>query len=101
VVRVSEGDTVDFELINDADNKKSHSMDFHAAIVDVLTEFGPIKPGETKHFKFDAKYPGVFMYHCGSMPMHQHIARGMYGIIIVDPKEGFSEKLPKLIANMS
>lgn len=95
VVRVKEGDTVDFELINDAANKQSHSMDFHAALVDVLSEFAPIKPGETKHFTFDAKYPGVFMYHCGSMPMHQHIARGMYGIVIVDPKEGYSDRFPK------
>lgn len=95
VVRVKEGDVVEFELINDAENKESHSMDFHAAIVDVLSEFGPIKPGQTKKFTFDAKYPGVFMYHCGSMPMHQHIARGMYGIIIVDPKEGYSAEYPK------
>jgi nitrite reductase (NO-forming) len=95
VVRVKEGDTVDFELINDSTNKESHSMDFHAASVDVLKEFAPIKPGETKKFSFEAKYPGVFMYHCGNMPMHQHIARGMYGIVIVDPKEGYSAVYPK------
>ncbi len=95
VIRVKEGDIVDFELINDATNKESHSMDFHAAVVDVLKEFAPVKPGETKRFKFDAKYPGVFMYHCGAMPMHQHIARGMYGIIIVDPKEGYTKEYPK------
>ena len=70
-------------------------MDFHAAIVDVLNEFAEVKPGETKHYKFKANYPGVFMYHCGANPMVQHIARGMYGIIIVDPKEGFSEAYPK------
>lgn len=95
VVRVKEGDTVEFELVNDNTNKNSHSMDFHAAQVDVLNEFAPIKPGETKKFTFDAKYPGVWMYHCGADPMHQHIARGMYGIIIVDPKEGYSDKFPK------
>lgn len=95
VIRVTEGDIVDFELINPTTNKHSHSMDFHAAIVDVLNEFAPVAPGETKRFKFDAKYPGVFMYHCGTMPMHQHIARGMYGIIIVDPKEGYTTQYPK------
>lgn len=95
LVRVTEGDVVEFELINDNTNKQSHSMDFHAAVVDVLTEFGPVKPGETKKFKFDAKYPGIFMYHCGAMPMHQHIARGMYGAIIVDPKEGYTKDYPK------
>ncbi len=86
-VRVEEGDTVDFTLINPATNKNSHAMDFHAAQVNVLDEFAPVKPGESKHFKFEAKVPGVFMYHCGASPMVQHIARGMYGIIIVEPKD--------------
>lgn len=95
VVRVKEGDTVDFKLVNPKNNKESHSMDFHAAEVDVLNEFAPVKPGETKHFKFKAKRAGVYMYHCGANPMVQHIARGMYGIIIVDPKEGYSSKFPK------
>jgi len=93
VVRVNEGDTVDFTLVNPAENKNSHAMDFHAAQVSVLDEFAPVKPGETKHFKFEAKVPGVFMYHCGASPMVQHIARGMYGIIIVDPKP--SKDYPK------
>ena len=95
VVRVKEGDVVDFELINDKTNKNSHSIDFHAARVDVLNEFAPVKPGETKHFKFKTTYPGVFMYHCGASPMAQHIARGMYGIIIVDPKAGYTKQYPK------
>ncbi|MDR2195412.1 MAG: multicopper oxidase domain-containing protein [Gallionellaceae bacterium] len=87
VVRVEEGDTVDFTLINPAENKNSHAIDFHAAFVNVLDEFAQIKPGETKKFKFEAKVPGVFMYHCGASPMVQHIARGMYGVILVDPKD--------------
>src|SRR5690606_16418872 len=95
VVRVKQGDTVEFTLVNPKENKNSHSMDFHASVVDVLTEFAPIKPGESKSFSFEAKYPGVFMYHCGADPMHQHIARGMFGIIIVDPAEGFSEAYPE------
>lgn len=86
-VRVEEGDTVDFTLVNPATNKNSHAMDFHAAQVNVLDEFAPVKPGESKHFKFEAKVPGVFMYHCGASPMVQHIARGMYGVIIVEPKD--------------
>ncbi len=94
-VRVEEGDTVDFTLVNPPENKNSHAMDFHAAQVSVLDEFAPVKPGESKHFKFEAKVPGVFMYHCGASPMVQHIARGMYGIIIVDPKGGYSKAYPK------
>ena len=95
VVRVKEGDIVEFELVNPKTNKESHSMDFHAAEVDVLNEFAPVKPGETKKFKFKANRAGVWMYHCGASVMAQHIARGMYGMIIVDPKEGYSKKYPK------
>jgi len=95
LVRVTQGDTVDFKLINPSTNKNSHSIDFHAAEVDVLNEFAPVKPGETKHFTFVAKRPGVYMYHCGAPTMAQHIARGMYGIIFVDPKEGYSKAFPK------
>jgi len=95
VVRVKEGDTVDFTLINPKENKNSHSIDFHAAEVDVLDEFAPVKPGQSKHFKFKAKRPGTYMYHCGAPTMAQHIARGMYGLIIVDPKEGYTKAFPK------
>jgi nitrite reductase (NO-forming) len=95
LVRVKEGDLVDFTLRNEKGNKQSHSMDFHAARADVLAEFAPIKPGEDKKFSFKAEYPGVFIYHCGADNMSEHIARGMYGVIIVDPKEGYSESYPK------
>lgn len=87
VVRVTEGDVVEFTLVNDKANKNSHSVDFHAARVDVVKDFEPVKPGETKKFTFNATYPGTFFYHCGADPMIQHIARGMYGVIIVDPKD--------------
>lgn len=95
VVRVTEGDTVEFSMLNHADNEQSHSMDFHAAVVDVLDEFAAVNPGETKDFVFQANYPGVFFYHCGADSMAEHIARGMYGVIIVDPKEGYSEAYPE------
>jgi len=95
VVRVTEGDVIHFELVNPKTNKESHSMDFHAAEVDVLDEFSAVKPGESKTFTFTTKRAGVWMYHCGASVMAQHIARGMYGVIIVDPKEGYSEKFTK------
>ena len=93
VVRVTKDDVVKFTLINNKTNKNSHSIDFHAARVNVLAEFESVKPGETKHFSFPATYPGTFYYHCGSDPMIQHIARGMFGVIIVDPKDAAA--LPK------
>ncbi|MDH5546954.1 MAG: multicopper oxidase domain-containing protein [Gammaproteobacteria bacterium] len=95
LVRVTEGDTVEFELENPKANKNSHSMDFHAAEVDVLDEFGAVKPGQTKTFTFKANRAGIWMYHCGASVMAQHIARGMYGVIIVDPKKGYNKNFPK------
>lgn len=95
LVRVHQGDVVEFTLHNAEANKNSHSMDFHAAIVDVLDEFAEIKPGDTKKFSFEARYPGVFIYHCGASSMAEHISRGMYGVIIVDPKDGYSASYPK------
>lgn len=95
VVRVTQGDTVEFTMVNEAGNEYSHSMDFHAARVDVLDEFAPVKPGVNKEFSFSADYPGVFIYHCGAPTMSEHIAKGMYGAIIVDPKDGYSDAYPK------
>lgn len=95
VVRVKQGDLVQFTLHNHADNGNSHSMDFHAAQVDVLDEFAEVSPGDTKSYEFSADYPGVFFYHCGADSMAEHISRGMYGVIIVDPAEGYSDDYPK------
>jgi nitrite reductase (NO-forming) len=86
VVRVTEGDTVKFTLTNPATNKYPHAMDFHAAEIDFLNNYKAINAGETISYTFVAKKPGIFFYHCGAPPMIQHVARGMFGAIIVDPK---------------
>jgi nitrite reductase (NO-forming) len=93
VIRVMESDTVVFTLKNDGSSKNSHSMDFHAAQVDLIKDFVSVQPGKSASYTFTANYPGVFLYHCGSDPMMQHIARGMFGVIIVDPKN--PKALPK------
>jgi nitrite reductase (NO-forming) len=87
VLRVAEGDTIKFTLTNPAENKNPHAMDFHAAEIDFLKNYRAINAGETIDFTFVAKKPGVFFYHCGAPPMIQHVARGMFGAIIVDPKD--------------
>ncbi len=88
VVRVTEGDTVNFTLIGDKNNSFPHSMDFHAAELDFLKNYHKtVSAGETHKYSFVAKKPGVFFYHCGASPMIQHVARGMFGAIIVDPKD--------------
>lgn len=95
VVRVKQGDLVQFTLHNHPDSGNSHSMDFHAAQVDVLDEFSEVNPGDSKSYEFQADYPGVFVYHCGAEAMAEHISRGMYGVIIVDPAEGYSADYPR------
>lgn len=87
VVRVTEGDTINFTLTNPATNKNPHAMDFHAAEIDFLKNYRAVNAGESISFTFVAKKPGVFFYHCGAPPMIQHVARGMFGAIIVDPKD--------------
>jgi nitrite reductase (NO-forming) len=69
-----------------------HSIDFHAARIAPDKAFRDAAPGESFTFKFTAKDPGVYMYHCGTKPVLAHIANGMYGAIVVQPKEG----LPKV-----
>ncbi len=94
LVRATVGDEIDITLINPKTNKKSHSIDFHAAEVDMLNEFGSVRPGHNRHFVFRAGHAGVYMYHCASNPLAQHIARGMFGVIIIDPKR-YSRTYPK------
>src|SRR5215210_5919444 len=95
VVSVDQGDTVEFTLINQG--QVIHSMDFHAG-------FGPlaavgsnasatgsnIRPGENVTWTWSAPYAGVFFYHCGADGLNgvwEHIANGMYGGIVVHPRD--------------
>jgi nitrite reductase (NO-forming) len=82
-LRVTQGDTVDFTLVNRA--PQQHSIDFHAAEIAPSRYYVNINPGDSLHYRFVARVPGVFMYHCGTAPVAMHIANGMYGALIVDP----------------
>lgn len=92
VIRVHLGDTVRIHLKNPATNKLAHSVDFHASQVAWNDEMTSINPGEEKLYEWRADYAGVWMYHCGTAPALHHIANGMYGMVIVEPKGG----LPKV-----
>lgn len=83
VVRVTVGDTVDFTIVNGA--PIPHSMDFHAAEIAPSRAYVNVHPGDSLTFRFVARVPGAFLYHCGTAPVAAHIANGMYGAIIVDP----------------
>ena len=49
---------------------------------------GLIPPGERYIYEFDAEPFGLHLYHCHTSPLAQHIAKGLYGAFIIDPKEG-------------
>jgi nitrite reductase (NO-forming) len=86
VIRVKVGDTVRFVLTNKSTLGLSHSIDFHAAQTPWDKNYQPVEPGQSLSFDWVARFPGVFMYHCGVPPVLHHIANGMYGAIIVEPE---------------
>jgi nitrite reductase (NO-forming) len=90
VLRVVEGDQINFTFAVDPNALTTHSLDFHSAKVNPGEFYRSIAPGESMSYAFDARYPGAFMYHCGTPPILMHLAAGMYGAMIVDPKEGWS-----------
>ena len=85
IVHCSVGDTVEFTLTNDVD--VPHSMDFHAAQIDPKQAFRSVTKGQSVSFTFKPRFAGAFMYHCGTAPVLMHIGSGMYGAIIVSPRE--------------
>jgi nitrite reductase (NO-forming) len=88
VIRVHLGDTVRVHLTNHG--SMSHSIDFHASQTAMNDQMVEIKPGASFTYTFNADYAGVWMYHCGTAPALHHIANGMFGMVIVEPKGGLA-----------
>jgi nitrite reductase (NO-forming) len=91
-VRVRIGDTVEVRLKNHDDSAMMHNVDFHA----VTGPGGGAKatdaaPGESRGFEFTAINPGLYVYHCAVPMAAQHIANGMYGLILVEPEGGLPQ----------
>jgi len=92
MIRVRVGDTVEVTMKNAEDSVMMHNVDFHAVT-------GPgggavatmAAPGESKGFTFKALNPGLYVYHCATPVVAQHIANGMYGMILVEPEEGLAK----------
>jgi nitrite reductase (NO-forming) len=91
VIRARVGDMIRITLVNPEENELPHSIDFHSSLVAWNDEMRSINPGESLVYEFEAKYAGVYMYHCGTAPALHHIANGMYGMMIVEPAEGLPE----------
>lgn len=89
MVRVREGDTVEIQLTNSADNQHPHNVDLHAVLgPGGGAEATTVSPGETRGFEFKALHPGVYVYHCAVPHIPTHIGHGMYGLIVVEPEAG-------------
>lgn len=92
MIRVREGDTVKLTLRNAKDSKNPHSIDLHA----VTGPGGGAKvtqtpPGTEKTITFKALNSGAYIYHCATPDIPTHVGRGLYGIIVVEPKEGLAK----------
>jgi nitrite reductase (NO-forming) len=87
--RIKVGDTMEVHLKNLTNSTMSHSVDFHAVTGPgggaTMTQ---TPPGEETVFTAKALKPGLFVYHCATPMVAQHIANGMYGMILVEPEEG-------------
>jgi nitrite reductase (NO-forming) len=86
IIHVRQGQLVKITLTNKG--AIPHSVDFHAARIAPNKAFTDVLPGKSVSYTFRANDPGVFMYHCGTKPVLMHIANGMYGAIVVEPKPG-------------
>ncbi len=88
-IRVREGDEMEFHFKNDPTSGTSHTVDFHAvtgpcgAACWLLTE-----PGKESAVVAKMMNPGLYIYHCAAPPIPVHIAKGLYGLILVEPKNG-------------
>ncbi len=84
IIHVRQGQLVHVTLTNKG--AIPHSVDFHAARVAPDKDFTDVFPGKSVSYTFRANDAGVFMYHCGTKPVLMHIANGMYGAIVVEPR---------------
>ncbi|MDJ0447807.1 multicopper oxidase domain-containing protein [Methylocystis sp. JR02] len=91
-IRARVGDTLEVHLKNDSSSVLAHSVDFHAAIgPGGGARFTQADPGEEKVFSFEATTPGLFVYHCATPSIAQHVANGMYGLVLIEPEGGLPE----------
>jgi manganese oxidase len=102
-MRVTEGDLVKITLVNDKNNTRSHSLHMHSihpGEIDGVEGKGIVAPGESFTYEFVAQPFGVYPYHCHVSPVADHISRGLYGMLIIDPKEP-RPQMPEMVMMMN
>ncbi|MCI1747072.1 MAG: multicopper oxidase domain-containing protein [Acidipropionibacterium sp.] len=85
VIHARIGDTMAVHLVNRG--TMGHSIDFHAGTVSPTPNMRTIAPGKSLDYRFTLPRAGVWLYHCSTMPMSSHIASGMFGAVIVPPRD--------------
>ena len=131
-MRMTEGDLVRINVINEEDSKQTHSLHMHSihgaemdgvsvplpsssqghlhgvvdenndtvTAVDDVYESGMILPGKSFTYEFVAQPYGVYPYHCHVNPIADHINRGLYGMMIIDPKQP-REQMREMVMTMN
>ena len=85
-LRFTEGDNVTIHFINKS--PIPHTIHFHGNHDDKNDGVVPqILPNQTYTYHITAQPAGALMYHCHAPPTSLHIRMGMYGALIVDPKD--------------
>ena len=91
-IRLRVGQTVEMHIKNPANSTMTHSIDSHGIMGQGGgSAYSQTAPGNESIFQFTAMYPGLFVYHCGTPDIPTHIANGMYGMMLIEPKEGLSK----------
>lgn len=84
-LRATEGDTLRVTLINRTE--RPHNLHLHGRHAPEMDGWEPIPPGEEFTYVIEAGPAGVHPYHCHTPPLAHHVARGLYGTMIIDPVE--------------
>jgi FtsP/CotA-like multicopper oxidase with cupredoxin domain len=93
-LRAREGERVRVHFVNGGSHPHTiHFHGIHMAAVDGVPGVGRgnVEPGESFTYEFDAEPFGLHLYHCHSSPLADHIAKGLYGAFVIDPKDGRPE----------
>lgn len=92
MLRARVGDTIEMTLANSRDSKMIHSIDLHAVTGGHGGgEHTQVGPGKEKTITFKALNAGLYVYHCATPLVPQHISAGMYGLILVEPEGGMTK----------
>ena len=86
VIRATEDDTLRVRFVNGGEHP--HTIHFHGIHpADMDGVFEVVHPGEEFTYEFPARPAGLHLYHCHATPLKKHIHKGLYGTLIIDPRD--------------